>query len=124
MAHSSLKNPDTQTLHGLYDAIDRVQAMIEFDITGHIQHANDVFLQVMGYRLDHGQVGRAGDGRRGEGSGGQEGRSGCADCCGAQRSPGGREGGHVDAGGVMSTLRWLEIVGVPAIVAAVLEWVG
>ena len=51
MPHSNLKNPDAKTLHGLYDAIDRVQAMIEFDLTGHIQHANDVFLQAMGYEL-------------------------------------------------------------------------
>ena len=46
-----LKNPDAKTLNGLYAALDRVQALIEFDMAGYIQHANDVFLQVMGYEL-------------------------------------------------------------------------
>ena len=51
MTHSNLKNPDAKTLTGLYDALDRVQALIEFDMAGYIQHANAVFLQVMGYEL-------------------------------------------------------------------------
>ncbi|WP_373020667.1 methyl-accepting chemotaxis protein [Thiomicrorhabdus sp.] len=34
------------------DAINRVMAVIEFDLEGNILHANDNFLQAMGYRLD------------------------------------------------------------------------
>ena len=34
------------------DAINRAQAVIEFDLDGHILHANDNFLAVMGYTLD------------------------------------------------------------------------
>ncbi|MFC5512020.1 PAS domain S-box protein [Massilia jejuensis] len=33
------------------DAIDRVQAVIEFDLDGHILNANDNFLQALGYEL-------------------------------------------------------------------------
>ncbi len=51
MTNSNLKNPDAKTLTGVYDALDRVQALIEFDMAGYIQHANAVFLQVMGYEL-------------------------------------------------------------------------
>lgn len=35
-----------------WSALCRSQAVIEFDITGHILWANDVFLSLMGYRLD------------------------------------------------------------------------
>ncbi|MDG6774383.1 methyl-accepting chemotaxis protein [Thiomicrorhabdus sp. ZW0627] len=34
------------------DAINRAMAVIEFDLEGNILHANDNFLQAMGYRLD------------------------------------------------------------------------
>ena len=34
------------------DAINRAQAVIEFDLNGRIVHANDNFLAVMGYTLD------------------------------------------------------------------------
>ncbi|ESQ91214.1 hypothetical protein ABAC460_06530 [Asticcacaulis sp. AC460] len=34
------------------DAINRTQAIIEFDLDGTIRHANDRFLTAMGYRLD------------------------------------------------------------------------
>lgn len=34
------------------DAINRTQALVEFDLTGHITHANDNFLSTMGYTLD------------------------------------------------------------------------
>lgn len=34
------------------DAIDRVRAVIEFDLDGHVLHANDNFLSTMGYTLD------------------------------------------------------------------------
>ncbi len=34
------------------DAVNRAQAVIEFDLMGNILHANDNFLNLMGYRLD------------------------------------------------------------------------
>jgi methyl-accepting chemotaxis protein len=34
------------------DAINRIQALIEFDLNGHITHANQNFLDAMGYTLD------------------------------------------------------------------------
>jgi methyl-accepting chemotaxis protein len=37
---------------GKSEAINRVQAVIEFDLQGRILHANDNFLDVMGYELD------------------------------------------------------------------------
>jgi methyl-accepting chemotaxis protein len=37
---------------GKNEAINRVQAVIEFDLQGRILHANDNFLDVMGYTLD------------------------------------------------------------------------
>jgi methyl-accepting chemotaxis protein len=39
-------------LEGRVQAIDRVQAVIEFDLDGTILHANDNFLRTLGYRLD------------------------------------------------------------------------
>jgi len=36
---------------GKVNAISRAQAVIEFDLQGHILHANDHFLQLMGYKL-------------------------------------------------------------------------
>jgi len=39
-------------LQDKYDAINRVQAIIEFDTEGHILDANENFLSVMGYSLD------------------------------------------------------------------------
>ena len=36
----------------LIDAINRVQAVIEFDLAGHIVHANENFLSTFGYTLD------------------------------------------------------------------------
>ncbi|MFI5840072.1 PAS domain-containing methyl-accepting chemotaxis protein [Catenuloplanes sp. NPDC051500] len=38
-------------LKGKYAAIDRAQAVIEFDLTGTILHANDNFLSLVGYSL-------------------------------------------------------------------------
>ncbi|MFG6430622.1 PAS domain S-box protein [Roseateles sp. LYH14W] len=52
MPTAFLKNPDSNTLTSLYRALDGSQAMVEFDMTGHIQHANDLFLSTMGYALD------------------------------------------------------------------------
>ncbi len=37
---------------GMFDAINRVQAVIEFGLDGTIQHANENFLNAMGYSLD------------------------------------------------------------------------
>ena len=39
-------------LHSLMTAIDRSQAMIEFDLEGNILRANTNFLDSVGYRLD------------------------------------------------------------------------
>ena len=38
--------------NGKLQAIDRSQAMIEFDMTGKVLHANENFLKLMGYRLE------------------------------------------------------------------------
>lgn len=37
---------------GKVNAIDKAQAMIEFDLAGHVLHANDNFLKAMGYELE------------------------------------------------------------------------
>ncbi|WP_338353398.1 PAS domain S-box protein, partial [Thalassolituus oleivorans] len=39
-------------LEAKVDALNKSQAMIEFDMNGNILTANDNFLNVMGYRLD------------------------------------------------------------------------
>lgn len=39
-------------VQALLNAIDRVQAVIEFDLGGHVLHANQQFLNLMGYTLD------------------------------------------------------------------------
>jgi methyl-accepting chemotaxis protein len=39
-------------LEGVYSALNRVQAVIEFELDGTIIHANDNFLKAMGYQLD------------------------------------------------------------------------
>lgn len=39
-------------LKSMVDAVNRVQAVIEFDTKGKVLHANDNFLSVMGYTLD------------------------------------------------------------------------
>lgn len=41
-----------QELQAMVAAIDRVQAVIEFDLGGHVLHANHNFLRQMGYTLD------------------------------------------------------------------------
>ena len=38
--------------NALIEALNRVQAIIEFDLQGNIQHANELFLATMGYTLD------------------------------------------------------------------------
>lgn len=52
MPISFLKNPDSNTLISLYKALDGSQAMVEFDMSGHVQHANELFLSTMGYALE------------------------------------------------------------------------
>lgn len=37
---------------GMVNAIDKAQAMIEFDLDGHVLNANDNFLKAIGYELD------------------------------------------------------------------------
>lgn len=44
-----LRSTDHQ---GKVNAIERAQAVIEFDLTGHVLRANDNFLSVLGYRLE------------------------------------------------------------------------
>ncbi|TBR40075.1 MULTISPECIES: methyl-accepting chemotaxis protein [Dyella] len=39
-------------LQAITDALNRVQAVIEFDLKGNILHANDNFLSTLGYKLD------------------------------------------------------------------------
>jgi len=43
-----------QTGHqtALINALNRIQAIIEFDLNGIILHANELFLSAMGYSLD------------------------------------------------------------------------
>ncbi|VVE74754.1 chemotaxis protein [Pandoraea anapnoica] len=43
---------EQQELHAVTAALNRVQAVIEFDLQGRILHANENFLQTVGYRLD------------------------------------------------------------------------
>lgn len=43
---------DAAELNGLVAAIDRAQAVIEFGLDGSILHANQNFLNVMGYALE------------------------------------------------------------------------
>jgi methyl-accepting chemotaxis protein len=52
MSTSTPQSPDFKTLTGIYTALDRSQAMIEFDMAGIIQNVNDVFLAIMGYTRD------------------------------------------------------------------------
>ena len=37
---------------GIIDAINKVQAVIEFDLNGYILHANENFLNTVGYSLN------------------------------------------------------------------------
>ncbi|WP_205622412.1 methyl-accepting chemotaxis protein [Xanthomonas arboricola] len=45
-------SPRSRGLQHKADAVDRVMAVIEFDLDGRILHANQNFLSLMGYRLD------------------------------------------------------------------------
>ena len=42
---------DANENRGIIDAINRVQAVIEFELNGTIIWANDIFLDTMGYEL-------------------------------------------------------------------------
>ena len=43
---------EPQELKAVSDALNRVQAVIEFDMSGKVLHANDNFLDALGYTLD------------------------------------------------------------------------
>ena len=49
---TSAGSSSARTGAGMFDAINRVQAVIEFGLDGTIQHANENFLNAMGYSLD------------------------------------------------------------------------
>jgi methyl-accepting chemotaxis protein len=52
-AHTASARADAPHDHSvLLDAIDRIQAIVEFDTKGTILHANSLFLQTTGYALD------------------------------------------------------------------------
>jgi methyl-accepting chemotaxis protein len=48
----SANAPSARVGAGMLDAINKVQAVIEFGLDGSIQHANENFLKAMGYTLD------------------------------------------------------------------------
>lgn len=48
----STNAPSRRGSAGMLDAINKVQAVIEFGLDGTIQHANENFLNAMGYTLD------------------------------------------------------------------------
>ncbi|HZY19947.1 MAG TPA: PAS domain-containing methyl-accepting chemotaxis protein [Ramlibacter sp.] len=48
----SAPSADQRRARGLLAALDHTQAVIEFDLDGHVLHANPRFLQCMGYALD------------------------------------------------------------------------
>ncbi|QEL10401.1 methyl-accepting chemotaxis protein [Kushneria phosphatilytica] len=43
--------PSREHLESLWNAINRTHAVIEFDLEGHVLHANELFLEATGYRL-------------------------------------------------------------------------
>ncbi len=43
---------ERQNARGVLSAIDQLYAFVEFDLSGHVIHANDNFLSVLGYTLD------------------------------------------------------------------------
>ncbi len=49
---ADLADSGSASQDALIDALHRVQAVIEFDLDGTILHANDNFLQALGYQLD------------------------------------------------------------------------
>lgn len=49
---TSAGSSSARTGAGMFDAINRVQAVIEFGLDGTTQHANENFLNAMGYSLD------------------------------------------------------------------------
>jgi len=51
-ASSPANDARIHDMEGRIRAIDRVQAVIEFDLDGTITHANENFLRTLGYRLD------------------------------------------------------------------------
>lgn len=51
-SNAAVKSIDVQRFEGIFDAINRVQAVIEFNLDGTIITANDNFLATMGYTLE------------------------------------------------------------------------
>lgn len=53
LASTILATPDSRLdmAHAALDAIQRTQAVVEFDMQGHVLHANQNFLDAMGYTL-------------------------------------------------------------------------
>lgn len=45
-------SPSIAFAEGVYAALDKIQALISFDLGGHVTEVNEVFLQVMGYERD------------------------------------------------------------------------
>jgi len=43
---------ERQNMRGIVDALDKSQAVIEFDLKGNVLHANELFCSAMGYTLD------------------------------------------------------------------------
>jgi methyl-accepting chemotaxis protein len=52
MAKAQKKKMPAGDLLAIYEALDRVQAMIEFDLNGIVVSANDNFLRLFGYEID------------------------------------------------------------------------
>ena len=55
-AHTQVIHSREQDLQAINTALNRVQALIEFDLDGIILHANENFLATMGYTLDEVQA--------------------------------------------------------------------
>ncbi|MDE2611766.1 MAG: hypothetical protein KGL61_19505 [Burkholderiales bacterium] len=56
MEHSTPERQmELHELSAVSTALNRVQAVIEFDLHGIVLHANDNFLQALGYTLDDGE---------------------------------------------------------------------
>jgi methyl-accepting chemotaxis protein len=49
---AAASDEETANLRGQLEAINRARAVIEFSMDGTVQHANENFLKVLGYRLD------------------------------------------------------------------------
>ena len=52
MAKSKSAKPGSADLLAVYEALDRVQAIIEFDLDGRVVRANQNFLDIFGYEAE------------------------------------------------------------------------